>query len=343
MTTVFVTLLLVVLIALIFDYINGFHDTANAIATVVSTGVLPMRTAILVAAAMNLAGAWVGTEVANTIAKMVNGDAITMVMVIGGLLGAIFWNLFTWYFGIPSSSSHALLGGIVGAAVAQSGWDVIKVDNATKTLKGLFLSPIFGFGIAMGLMIVVTWIVRRAKPRIVNRAFRGLQMASAAGMAFSHGSADAQKTMGIIWMALTGFQKLGAASPAWFHDFLPVDGALPGWVKVSCALAMALGTAAGGVRIIKTMGTKIIDLKPIHGFVAETSAAVTIMMAAQFGAPVSTTHVITTAIMGVGATQRVSAVRWGVTTKILWAWVLTLPISFGVGALFFYAARLLLT
>jgi inorganic phosphate transporter, PiT family len=267
------------------------------------------------------------------------------VMVLGGLLGAIFWNLFPWYFGIPSSSSHALLGGVLGAAVAQSGWSAVKADNATKTLKGLFISPLFGFVMAMVLMVVVTWIVRRMRPMVVNRAFRWLQMLSAGGMAFSHGSADAQKTMGIIWMALVGFQKMGASVPSWFPSsiaeamFPAADGALPGWVKVTCALAMAVGTAAGGVRIIKTMGTKIIELKPIHGFVAETSAALTIMIAAKIGAPVSTTHVISSSIIGVGATQRVSAVRWGVTTKILWAWVLTIPISFAVGALFFYAVR----
>ena len=320
MDLVFFTLVAVVVAALLFDYINGFHDTANAIATVVSTGVLPMRTAIIMAASMNLLGAFWGTEVANTIAKMVHEADVSQVMVASGLLGAIFWNLFTWYFGIPSSSSHALLGGVLGAAIAKAGTQAIQMGNLTKTLKGLFLSPLAGFFLGFVIMIVVTWIVRKMRPSNVNRAFRWLQMISAGGMALAHGKADAQKTMGIIVMALVSYGTLKEGA----HP--------PTWVVFACALAMALGTAAGGVRIIKTMGSKIIDLKPIHGFAAELSAASTIIVAATFGAPLSTTHVISSAIMGVGASQRVSAVRWGVTAKILWAWVLTIPISGCVGA-----------
>ena len=316
----FYVVVLVVIAALIFDYINGFHDTANAIATVVSTGVLPLRTAIVVAALMNFLGAFWGTAVANTIAKMVHESDVSQVMVIAGLLGAILWNLVTWWFGIPSSSSHALLGGILGAAVTKAGTQAVNGKNLEKTLEGLFFSPIAGFVIGFGVMIGVTWLVRRMRPQTVNRAFRWLQVFSAGFMALSHGKADAQKTMGIIVMALIGYGAMGSNDP------------MPTWVIVSCALAMALGTAAGGVRIIKTMGTKIIDLKPIHGFAAETSAAITIITAAQMGAPVSTTHVISSAIMGVGASHRVSAVRWGVTAKILWAWVLTIPISFMIGA-----------
>jgi PiT family inorganic phosphate transporter len=320
MDVVFFTLVAVVVAALLFDYINGFHDTANAIATVVSTGVLPMRTAILMAATMNLLGAFWGTEVANTIAKMVHEADVSQVMVAAGLLGAIFWNLFTWYFGIPSSSSHALLGGVLGAAIAKAGTQAIEIGNLTKTLKGLFLSPLAGFFLGFLIMISVTWIVRKMRPSNVNRAFRWLQMISAGGMALAHGKADAQKTMGIIVMALVSYGTLQKGA----HP--------PTWVVFACAFAMALGTAAGGVRIIKTMGSKIIDLKPIHGFAAELSAATTIIVAATFGAPLSTTHVISSAIMGVGASQRVSAVRWGVTAKILWAWVLTIPISGCVGA-----------
>jgi PiT family inorganic phosphate transporter len=318
------TLVAVVVAALVFDYINGFHDTANAIATVVSTGVLPLRTAIILAASMNLLGAFWGTEVANTIANMVHENEVSQVMVAAGLLGAIAWNLITWWFGIPSSSSHALLGGVLGAAILKAGTGAIEVGNLTKTLMGLFISPIVGFALGFIIMISITWIVRKMRPRTVNRAFRSLQMLSAAGMALAHGKADAQKTMGIIVMSLVSYGALGREA----HP--------PLWVVLSCATAMALGTAAGGVRIIKTMGSKIIDLKPIHGFAAELSSATTIIAAATFGAPLSTTHVISSAIMGVGASQRVSAVRWGVTTKILWAWVLTIPIAGVVGALCYW-------
>ena len=326
----FVVLVIVVIAALVFDYINGFHDTANAIATVVSTGVLPMRTAIVLAATMNFLGAFWGTAVANTIAKMVHADDVSSVMVISGLIGAIVWNLITWWYGIPSSSSHALLGGTLGAAVTKAGVEAVNQDNLMKALKGLFLSPIAGFFVGFLVMLAVTWMVRRQRPASVNRAFRWLQMVSAGFMALSHGKADAQKTMGIIAMALIGY---GA---------MKMDDKMPIWVIVSCALAMAAGTAAGGVRIIKTMGTKIIDLKPIHGFAAETAAAVTLITAAELGAPVSTTHVISSAIMGVGSSQRVSAVRWGVTAKILWAWVLTIPISFAIGSgMYFVLSRVM--
>jgi PiT family inorganic phosphate transporter len=334
MDPILATLLVVVVVALIFDYINGFHDTANAIATVVSTGVLPLRTAVMMAAVMNFGGAFLGLKVADTIAKMVDATAVSQVMVAAGLLGAIAWNLFTWWFGIPSSSSHALLGGILGAAITKAGTASIKEENLTKALKGLFLSPVFGFVFGFLLMVALTWMIRRTRPVIVNTTFRWLQMASAGFMAISHGQADAQKTMGIITMALvsygasSGFLAVGVHAGA---DGKPVLDP-PTWVVVSCAVAMALGTAAGGVRIIKTMGTKIIELRPIHGFAAETGAALTIITAAQLGAPVSTTHVISSSIMGVGSSQRVSAVRWGMTTKILWAWVLTIPISAIVGA-----------
>lgn len=326
----FIVLVVVVVAALIFDYINGFHDTANAIATVVSTGVLPLRTAIVVAAVMNFLGAFWGTAVANTIAKMVHGADVSSVMVIAGLIGAIVWNLITWWFGIPSSSSHALLGGTLGAAVTKAGVQAVNQENLLKALKGLFISPVAGFFVGFGVMLAVTWLVRRQRPSSVNRTFRWMQMVSAGFMALSHGKADAQKTMGIIAMALVGYGAMKA------------DDHMPTWVIVACALAMAAGTAAGGVRIIKTMGTKIIDLKPIHGFAAETAAAVTLITAAELGAPVSTTHVISAAIMGVGSSQRVSAVRWGVTAKILWAWVLTIPISFAIGAgMYFVLSRLL--
>ena len=331
MTTVFVSLVLVVVVALIFDYINGFHDTANAIATVVSTGVLPLRTAILMAATMNFIGAFMGAKVSHTVANMVDPTFVSQSMVAAGIIGAIVWNLITWWFSIPSSSSHALLGGIIGAAITKSGTGAVNGAYLERTLIGLFASPLAGFVIGFIAMVAITWLVRRQRPRIINRVFRWLQMASAALMALSHGQADAQKTMGIITMALIAYGTVdaGVEKP-------------PMWVIVACAVAMAAGTAAGGVRIIKTMGSKIIDLKPIHGFAAETGAAITLLTAAHFGAPVSTTHVISSAIMGVGASQRVSAVRWGVTTRIFYAWVLTIPISAVVGSLCYLALSALL-
>jgi len=333
MDSVFVILVLVVVTALAFDYINGFHDTANAIATVVSTGVLPIRTAVLLAALLNFVGALGGTAVANTIAtKVLDANGITQVVVLSALLGAICWNLITWYFGIPSSSSHALIGGLIGAGAAHGGFSVIKAKGVEEIVKALVVSPLFGFFTAFTVMILIFWVCRRGRPNKLNRYFRRLQMVSACGMAVSHGSNDAQKTMGIITMALVSY---GAVTPE--NNSFPV----PLWVVLSCATAMALGTAAGGIRIIKTMGTKIIDLKPIHGFAAETAAAATILSASAMGLPVSTTHVISGCIMGVGASQRVSAVRWGVTTRILWAWVLTIPISASVAFLVYQVTGLL--
>jgi PiT family inorganic phosphate transporter len=331
MSTLLLVLVLVVVVALIFDYINGFHDTANAIATVVSTGVLPIRTAILLSAVLNFGGALLGTAVAGTIGKdIIAAGAVTQVVVLSALLGAIFWNLFTWYFGIPSSSSHALVGGLVGAGFAHAGTGAIHGAGILKIVRSLILSPIIGFGAAFFVMIVIFWLIRGARPARLSKMFRRLQMLSAGAMAFSHGSNDAQKTMGIITMSLVAYGATVSGHGGKFD--------VPLWVKLACAAAMALGTAAGGIRIIKTMGTKIIDLKPIHGFAAETAAAVTILSSTHLGLPVSTTHVITGCIMGAGASQRVSAVRWGVTTKILWAWVLTIPISAGVAWLCYHGA-----
>jgi PiT family inorganic phosphate transporter len=320
--TALLILVLVVVTALVFDYINGFHDAANAVATVVSTGVLPLRTAILLAALLNFAGALTGTAVAATIGKgLVEPGAVTQVVVLSALLGAILWNLVTWYFGIPSSSSHALVGGLVGSALAHAGGRSIRSDGLIKVVESLVVSPLVGFGIGFVLMVVILWVCRGMSPSRVSRTFRRLQVASAGFMALSHGSNDAQKTMGIIAMSLALYSG-GSDAAAHFH--------VPPWVMVACAAAMGAGTMAGGVRIIKTMGTKIIDLKPVHGFAAETSAAVTILAASHLGMPVSTTHVISGAIMGVGASERVSAVRWGVTARIAWAWVLTIPVSAAV-------------
>lgn len=328
MTTALMIVILVVIIALIFDYINGFHDTANAIATVVSTGVLPMRTAILLAASLNFIGAFFGTHVASTIGKgLIVTSEVTQILVLSALCGAIFWNLFTWYFGIPSSSSHALIGGLVGAGLAKSGTNAIESAGIIKTVKALVGSPILGFFVSFFFMIAIFWIFRRQKPVYLNKLFRRLQMLSAAIMAFSHGNNDAQKTMGVITMSLAAYGIVTVTPGTDLH--------VPLWVVVSCATAMALGTAAGGVRIIKTMGSKIIDIKPMHGFAAETGAAMTILTASVLGVPVSTTHVISGCIMGVGASQKVSAVRWGVTIRILWAWVLTIPLSAGASWLFY--------
>ncbi len=335
MSALFVVLVLVVVVALAFDYINGFHDTANAIATVVSTGVLPIRTAILLAAVLNFGGALLGTAVASTIGKgLIEPAAVTQVVVLSALLGAIFWNLFTWYFGIPSSSSHALVGGLCGAGVAHAGTSAVQMPGLVKIVKSLILSPIVGFFSAFVVMIMIFWIIRGAQPARLSRVFRRLQMLSAGFMALSHGSNDAQKTMGIITMSLVAYGSVTGGHGGKFQ--------VPLWVILACAAAMALGTAAGGVRIIKTMGTKIIDLRPIHGFAAETAAAATILTSSAMGMPVSTTHVITGCIMGAGTSQRVSAVRWGVTTKILWAWVLTIPISAVVAWLCHQAAARLL-
>jgi PiT family inorganic phosphate transporter len=309
----------VIIVALIFDFINGFHDTANAIATVVSTGVLPLRTAIMLAAVLNFVGALTGTAVASTIGKgIITPSTITLVVVLSALIGAIFWNLITWYYGIPSSSSHAMVGGIIGAGVAHSGFGSIQGPGITKILFSLILSPIAGMLIAFILMLALYWALRRAAPVAVSGLFRRLQMLSAGFMALSHGSNDAQKTMGVITMALVAYGSITMTGSKLV---------VPTWVILASAAAMGLGTAAGGVRIIKTLGTKIIDLKPVHGFAAETAAAGVILTASHFGLPVSTTHCISGSILGVGASQSVSAVRWGITVKILWAWVLTIPVS----------------
>jgi PiT family inorganic phosphate transporter len=309
----------VIIVALIFDFINGFHDTANAIATVVSTGVLPLRTAIMLAAVLNFVGALTGTAVASTIGKgIITPSTITLVVVLSALIGAIFWNLFTWYYGIPSSSSHAMVGGIIGAGVAHSGFSSIQGPGMTKIFFSLILSPVAGMLIAFILMLALYWAFRRAAPVAVSGLFRKLQMLSAGFMALSHGSNDAQKTMGVITMALVAYGSVTMTGSKLV---------VPTWVILASAAAMGLGTAAGGVRIIKTLGTKIIDLKPVHGFAAETATAGVILTASHFGLPVSTTHCISGSILGVGASQSVSAVRWGITVKILWAWVLTIPVS----------------
>jgi inorganic phosphate transporter, PiT family len=327
-------LIAVVLMAVIFDYINGFHDAANAIATVVSTGVLPIRTAVLLAAVLNFAGAMMGTSVAKTIASgFCDAAIVTQTVVLAALVGASAWNLITWWYGIPSSSSHALIGGLAGAVVAHAGTAAFKWEALVqKVLVPLIVSPTVGFVFAFVLMIALTWMLVRARPELVQTGSRRAQLLSASLMAFSHGSNDAQKSMGIITLALVSFATTNIALPEWMPAwFMPKDSSsVPQWVIIVCALAIALGTAAGGSRIIKTMGTKIIRITPLQGFVAETAGALTILFASRLGVPVSTTHCINACIMGVGASKRISAVRWGVASNILIAWVVTLPMAAGM-------------
>jgi len=345
MGSTFVLLVIVVALALAFDYVNGFHDTANAVATVVSTGVLPARTAILLAAVCNFGGAFLGVGVAKTIGGDIADPAsITQLVVAAALIGAIIWNLLTWYYGIPSSSSHALIGGLVGAVWchrvwngAEAGtslWVLLTSKGVLLTLKALVLSPLVGLLGGFTLMIILTWLVLPLRPRTVNTGFRFLQLGSAGFMATAHGSNDAQKAMGIVTMALVAYS---ASKGETTTDF-----SVPLWVIVSCATAMALGTAAGGMRIMKTMGHKIIKLRPINGFAAETSAAIVILVATILKAPVSTTHVISSSIMGVGASKRVSAVRWGVARSMMIAWILTIPVTALLSATIYAAFRLIL-
>ncbi len=325
-------LVVIVIIALIFDFTNGAHDSANAIATVVSTTVLSPRTAVLMAAALNLGGAVLGTEVAKTVGSGIVGPEMVegcKILVLAALLGAIFWNLLTWYLGIPSSSSHALIGGLIGSAIAYAGWDAPSYGSImSKVIVPLLLSPLAGFFFGYMLMVLLSWTCVKAHPRTVNTAFKKLQILSSAFMATSHGMNDAQKTMGIITLALVIFG----------HQ---TEVAIPVWVKASCALAMGLGTAMGGWKIVKTMGHKIFKLEPIHGFAAETAAAGVIMGASVLGAPISTTHTISTSVIGVGASKRFSAVRWGVAANLVVAWVLTIPASAVVAYVSFWALEIM--
>lgn len=325
----FELVLVVILIALVFDFLNGFHDSANSIATIVSTGVLSPQKAVLFAAFFNFAAAFAfGEAVAKTVGSgLVKLDNVDIFVILAGLLGAIFWNIFTWYYGIPVSSSHALIGGYGGAAVAKLGWGVIIWAGYEKVIIFIFLAPVIGFILGLVNMVVTSWVVRNKKPRAVDNVFRKLQLVSAAFYSFGHGSNDAQKTMGIIVSVLV------AAS---YQDKFYV----PIWVVMACHLAIGLGTLFGGWRIVKTMGMKITKLKPIGGFCAEFAGATTLLMTALFGIPVSTTQTITGSILGVGSVKRVSAVKWGVAGKIVWAWVLTIPLSGLAGALCYYAVSL---
>jgi PiT family inorganic phosphate transporter len=320
---------LLVCLAIIFDFMNGFHDAANSIATVVSTGVLKPGQAVLFAAFFNFIAIFIfHLSVAATVGKgIVQPGIVDTHVVFGALLGAITWNVVTWYYGIPSSSSHALIGGIVGAVIAKSGAGALVSGGVFKTVAFIFVSPVLGFLLGSIMMVVVAWVCRRATPSKVDRWFRRLQLVSAGAYSLGHGGNDAQKTIGIIWMLLiaTGYASATDASP-------------PVWTIVSCYVAIAMGTMFGGWRIVKTMGQRITKLKPVGGFCAETGGALTLFLATGLGIPVSTTHTITGAIVGVGSTQRASAVRWGVAGNIVWAWIFTIPASALVAAIAYWVS-----
>ncbi len=309
---------LLVVLALVFDFMNGFHDAANSIATVVSTGVLKPSQAVVFAAFFNFVAIFIfHLSVAATVGKgIVQPGVVDVNVVFGALTGAIVWNVITWYYGIPSSSSHALIGGIVGAVIAKAGTGALLSSGIIKTVLFIFVSPLLGYLLGSLMMVLVANIFRRTRPLKVDKWFRRLQLVSAGAYSLGHGGNDAQKTIGIIWMMLIA---TGYATAA--------DKAPPTWVIISCYMAIGLGTMFGGWRIVKTMGQKITKLKPVGGFCAETGGAMTLFLATALGIPVSTTHTITGAIVGVGSTQRASAVRWGVAGNIIWAWVLTIPAS----------------
>ncbi|MFC5497969.1 anion permease [Caenimonas terrae] len=332
MTTVQASLwvvIMLIVLAIAFDFMNGFHDAANSIATVVSTGVLKPTTAVVFAAFFNLVAIFVfHLSVAATVGKgIVQPGVVDTHVVFGALIGATAWNIVTWYYGIPSSSSHALIGGIVGAVIAKAGAGSLIGAGIWKTVLFIFVSPLLGFLLGSLMMVLVSWLFRRSRPSKVDRWFRRLQLVSAGAYSLGHGGNDAQKTIGIIWMLLiaTGHWDAGAASP-------------PYWVIGVCYTAIAAGTMFGGWRIVKTMGQKITKLKPVGGFCAETGGAITLFLATALGVPVSTTHTITGAIVGVGSTQRASAVRWGVAGNIVWAWIFTIPASAFVAAIAYWAS-----
>jgi inorganic phosphate transporter, PiT family len=320
---------LLVVLALLFDFMNGFHDAANSIATVVSTGVLKPQQAVLFAAFFNvLAIAFFQLKVAATIGKgIVEPGIVDHHVVFGALIGAIAWNFITWWWGIPSSSSHALIGGIVGAVIAKSGTEGLVGAGIWKTVAFILVSPLLGFLLGSMLMVLVAWICRRKSPIRIDRWFRRLQLVSAGLYSLGHGGNDAQKTIGLIWMLLIAAGMVGVG-----------DKAPPNWVIVSCYIAIGLGTMFGGWRIVKTMGQRITKLKPVGGFCAETGGAITLFLATALGIPVSTTHTITGAIVGVGSVQRASAVRWGVAGNIVWAWIFTIPASALMAALCYWVS-----
>ncbi len=344
----FELLVVIIVLAFIFDFINGFHDSANSIATIVSTRVLTPFQAVVWAAFFNVVAYGVSEfKVADSIAKTVKPESITMIVIAAGLIAAILWNLLTWYMGIPSSSSHTLIGGFAGAAIAHAGFSVVNFDKLITTIEFIVLAPIIGLLLSYFMSVILLWVFRRSNPFKMNGWFRALQLVSSALLSVGHGGNDAQKVMGIIAATLmvyvhqTGLS--GEHIPAWMN-VVQVDGKIkdiPHWVVIGCYSAIGLGTLMGGWRIVKTMGSKITKLTPFEGVAAETAGALTLFVTERFGIPVSTTHTITGSIIGVGLTKRISAVRWGLTINILWAWILTIPVSGLVGAGLYFVFRLL--
>lgn len=329
-------------VALVFDFINGFHDSANSIATVVSTRVLSPGVAVVWAAFFNFAAAFiVGTAVAKTIGKgLVEPSVVDSNVVLAALIGAIAWNLVTWWLGLPSSSSHALLGGFGGAAVAKAGAGALIAAGWIKPILFIVISPLLGMGLGLGLTVALSWALRKQSPGPMDKLFRRLQLVSAALYSLSHGANDAQKTMGIIVGLLVATQALFVEQTGLLHVlYVPNADRIPLWVEMAAYSSIALGTALGGWRIVKTMGTRITKLRPFGGFCAETAGGISVLIASSLGVPVSTTHTITGAIVGVGAANRMSAVRWGVAGTIVWAWVLTIPMSAAIAALTYLVLR----
>jgi PiT family inorganic phosphate transporter len=337
-----VYVLAIVAVALVFDFINGFHDSANSIATVVSTRVLSPGVAVVWAAVFNFVAAFVvGTAVAKTIGKgLIEPSVVDPNLILSALVGAIVWNLVTWYVGLPSSSSHALMGGLGGAAIAKAGFPALQLGGWVKPILFIFISPMLGMVLALGLTVGLSWLLKNARPGPLDRVFRRLQLLSAALYSLSHGANDAQKTMGIIVGLLVSTQGLFVHETGWLHHLhVPSADRIPLWVEMAAYSAIGLGTALGGWRIVKTMGSRITKLRPFGGFCAETAGGISILIASGLGVPVSTTHTITGAIVGVGAAQRLSAVRWGVATRIVWAWVLTIPMAAAIAAVAYLVLR----
>ena len=332
--------LAIVLVAFVFDFVNGFHDSANSIATVVSTRVLSPRLAVLWAAFFNFVAAFgFGTAVAKTMGKgLIHVEWVDPTVILAGLVGAIAWDLITWYWAIPSSSSHALMGGYAGAAIAKAGLVVLIPGGWVKPILFIFLSPLIGFALGMVMMVIVGWTFRRAHPLSIDRWFRRLQLVSAAAYSLGHGTNDAQKTMGIVVGLLFSAQMAFQDFPLRFLHITSME-VIPMWVILFAHAAIALGTLAGGWRIVKTMGQRITKLRPYGGFCAETAGATSILIASHLGVPVSTTHTITGAISGVGATERFSSVRWGIAGRIVWAWILTIPLSAAIAAIAYVILR----
>jgi PiT family inorganic phosphate transporter len=334
--------LAIVAVALVFDFINGFHDSANSIATVVSTRVLSPGVAVVWAAVFNFLAAFVvGTAVAKTIGKgLIEPSVVDANLILSALIGAIAWNLITWYVGLPSSSSHALMGGLGGAAIAKAGFPALQLAGWVLPVSFILVSPLLGLVLALTLTVGLSWLLKSASPGPVDRVFRRLQLVSAALYSLSHGANDAQKTMGIIVGLLVSTQALFAhQTGALRHLYVPTADHIPLWVEMAAYTAIGLGTALGGWRIVKTMGSRITKLRPFGGFCAETAGGISILIASTLGVPVSTTHTITGAIVGVGAAQRVSAVRWGVATRIVWAWILTIPMAAAIAAVSYLVLR----